>query len=62
MAKDDDVFPKPGEPWVECEYCLKAIPESAAFVPEGEDYVAHFCGIECYRQFQLKRQKQESGK
>lgn len=33
---------------ISCEVCLKEIPlsESARF--EAEDYVAHFCGLECF--------------
>lgn len=42
---------------LECEMCLKEIPESAAFTPEGGDYVGHFCGIECYQEFLRKRRE-----
>ncbi len=33
---------------VACDVCLKEIPRSEAVVPEAIDYVAHFCGMECY--------------
>jgi len=33
---------------VQCEICLKEIPASEAQSAEAEDYIAHFCGIECY--------------
>ena len=33
---------------VECSQCLKEIPLSEAKSSEGADYVAHFCGLECY--------------
>lgn len=33
---------------VECEVCLKEIPLSAAKNEEAQDYVAHFCGIDCF--------------
>ena len=33
---------------VSCEICLKEIPASEAQNAEASDYVAHFCGLECY--------------
>lgn len=40
---------KPAEvEMVACEVCMKDIPKSEAVVPEAEDYVAYFCGLECY--------------
>jgi hypothetical protein len=36
-------------PLVACEICLKEIPHSEAINAEASDYVAHFCGIDCYR-------------
>lgn len=44
-------------PLIECEICLKEIPESAAFTAEGGEYVGHFCGIECYQEFLRKRRE-----
>ena len=42
--------PRPEEPViVPCEVCLKEIPRSEALNAEAEDYVAHFCGLDCYR-------------
>ena len=50
--------PTPKEPEnVACEVCLKEIPESVAVSQEGNEYVHHFCGIECYDQW---RQRQDS--
>lgn len=40
--------------------CLKEIPLSAAFTPEGGDYVGHFCGHACYEAFQRMRQDEEA--
>jgi len=31
-----------------CELCLKSIPLSEYEISEAEDYVAYFCGLECY--------------
>lgn len=36
---------------VRCEVCMKEIPASEAIVPEASDYVAHFCGAQCYDQW-----------
>lgn len=32
---------------VACDICLKDIPESVAQTMEGQDYIHHFCGLEC---------------
>lgn len=37
---------------VVCEVCLKEIPRSVAQSLEGAEYVYHFCGSECYAQWQ----------
>lgn len=50
------IKPEP-EVMVECEVCLKEIPASAAKNEEVQDYVAHFCGIECFAKW--KESKQE---
>ena len=39
---------------IACDVCLKEVPASEAKVSEAADYVAHFCGIECYEQWQKK--------
>ncbi len=33
---------------VPCDVCHKEIPLSEANRFEAQDYVAHFCGLECY--------------
>jgi len=33
---------------VTCGVCQREIPLSAAVWREGSDYVAYFCGLECY--------------
>ena len=58
MAAQDRT-PAAPQPLVECDECMKEVPQSAAFTPQGEDYVAHFCGIECYERFRLARKAQE---
>lgn len=37
---------------VSCEVCLKEVPFSAAVHFETHDYVAYFCGLECYVHWQ----------
>ena len=34
--------------FIECEVCLKEIPISEAISGEASDYMAHYCGLECY--------------
>ena len=43
---------------VKCEVCLKEVPASDAESSESNDYVAHFCGLECYEQW--RKQKPET--
>jgi hypothetical protein len=47
---DKPVAPS-GEPTITCATCFNEVPLSAAFTPEGAEYVEHFCGIECYQRF-----------
>lgn len=47
--------PVPTEPaLIDCEICFKEIPDSVATTEEGEDYVVHFCGLECYAAWKEK--------
>lgn len=43
--------PDPPIELVPCEICMKEVPKSEAIVPEACDYVAYFCGLECYAQW-----------
>lgn len=36
---------------VSCETCLKLVPKSEAASAEARDYVAYFCGLECYEEW-----------
>ena len=31
-----------------CEVCQHEIPLSEAVVPEAQDYMVHFCSLDCY--------------
>lgn len=34
---------------IPCSVCQREVPLSEAVVPEASDYVAYFCGLECYQ-------------
>lgn len=36
---------------ISCQVCNKEVPLSEAKVSEAADYVAHFCGLECYAEW-----------
>lgn len=41
--------PLPIEPdLLACEACLAEIPDSVGQTPEGQDYIQHYCGLDCY--------------
>ncbi len=42
---------------VSCGVCLKEVPLSEAIVPEATDYVAHFCGLDCYDKWKSQQAK-----
>ena len=47
---------------ISCEVCLKEIPASEAKSAEAEDYVAFFCGLECYEQWRQINQPDNNDK
>ena len=49
-AKDRAVGPQDLER-VACEVCLREVPRSEAIFPEASDYVAYFCGLECFEKW-----------
>jgi len=44
---------------VACKICLKEIPVSEAKSDEASDYVAHFCGLDCYSKWKGQEEKEE---
>ena len=40
---------------VACEVCLKEVPKSEAAMAEARDYVAYFCGLDCYQKWLAQR-------
>ena len=45
---------------VACEVCLREVPRSESLVPEAADYVAYFCGLECFEKWKNLPDKPES--
>ena len=45
---DDKSKPATEAKTVKCEVCLKEVPLSEVHVPEAEDYIVNFCGLDCY--------------
>ena len=48
---------KEDEQKIACHVCKKLIPKAAALHAEGQDYVVHFCNLECLDYWK----KQKSG-
>jgi len=49
---------------VSCENCLKGVPKSEAQSEAARDYVAYFCGLQCYEEWaaeQIREKTQEAG-
>ena len=46
--------PQHHEPVLSCDVCMKEIPESVAQSVESEDYVLHFCGVDCFDRWEKK--------
>ena len=50
----------PKEPeHVSCDICMKEIPIDEANSFEAQDYVVHFCGLECYEKWRSKKQSEQ---
>lgn len=45
---------------VPCEVCLKEVPKSEAEMAEARDYVAYFCGLECYDKWRRERAESDT--
>jgi hypothetical protein len=47
---------------VNCEVCLKEIPADAVKLKDAQDYVHHFCGLDCLEAWQKQAAiRQQSG-
>jgi len=47
---------------VSCEVCLKEVPVSEAHLVEAEDYVVHFCGLDCFDKWREKAEQADEAK
>jgi len=47
------------EELIHCDICLKEVPESASTNSEADDYVHHFCGLECAEIWRKQQQEVE---
>lgn len=45
---------------VPCEVCLKEVPRSEAKNIEVDDYMLHFCGIDCYDKWHKEKEEKNS--
>lgn len=45
---------------LECEVCLKEIPVSEAKMAEADEYVYHFCGLDCYARWRAQEALEET--
>ncbi len=60
VIADSDIELPDADQQVSCEVCLTSVPMSEADISEAEDYVAYFCGLECYAQWRQQKQDDES--
>lgn len=42
-------------PKVRCAECLKQLPADRAVKSETQDYIRHFCGLDCLHEWERKR-------
>jgi len=56
---DNPMTEKKDKAALSCSVCLKEVDQSESETYEVEDYVHHFCGLECYSKWQHSR---DSGK
>ena len=40
-----------------CAECMKEIPADTGHSADVDDYVQHFCGLDCFQAWQKKRQQ-----
>jgi hypothetical protein len=46
-------------PLVSCAECQKQVPKDGAHSTEAADYVAYFCGLDCYQKWLMKDDEAE---
>ena len=48
------------QPLISCEICLKSISKQDSKSVEVDDYVAHFCGLDCYDNWVKQSEQKEN--
>jgi hypothetical protein len=48
----------PTPPRLHCKECQKEIPASESEQPEAQEYALYFCGLECFRKWQERSEKE----
>ncbi len=54
--------PRMPDEQIACAVCRKEIPVSAAFTPQGAEYIGFFCGMECYQEFVAEQKAEPADK
>ncbi|MFV1984725.1 MAG: DUF3330 domain-containing protein [Thiohalomonadales bacterium] len=44
---------------ISCDICMKEVPCGECKVSEVDDYVMHFCGLECYDKWHKQADKEK---
>jgi len=52
---------KEEEPTLACSICLREIDHEEAETYEVDDYVHHFCGLDCYSKWQKQKPGETGG-
>ena len=55
MVKDD-IAP---EQVIDCEICLREIPQSVNQNAEADEYVSGYCGLECYQIWKNQQEQKD---
>ena len=53
---------KDKEEKIACHVCKKMIPRAAALHAEGQDYVLHFCEIDCLEHWKSHQEEEKGSK
>jgi len=57
MHKQTDLTPSSPAIFMTCVGCEREVPLSEAVVPEASDYVAYFCGLDCYERWRNQAER-----
>lgn len=52
-------YPHTHDGMIRCEVCLKEVPRDRSLHSEVEEYVAYFCGAECYEAWNRQQAEAE---